>query len=451
MIFPMEREILHQLQHWKNNLNRKPLILKGVRQVGKTYVLNEFGATTFKISHYFNFEKEPKLAQIFEQDLNPVRILQDLSLQRQTKIDYQNDLIIFDEIQACPQALTSLKYFCENMPPGCLCCAGSLLGVYLGPVSYPVGKVEHLEMHPMSFIEFLKAIGDEMYVALLNSLSTTSVIPILAHEHLWERLKHYFIVGGLPEPVSLYVKHKNDLFTAFQKVRALQRNLLEDYFSDIAKHSGKLNAIHIHRIWQSVPEQLGLSQDGSARKFKFKNITPGIDRFAKLSNAIDWLETAGLIIKVYIAHQGLLPLRSYVQENTFKLFMFDVGILGAMSDLAPSTILQYNYGSFKGYFAENYVAQAFIAGQSGQLFSWSENSSEVEFLRQVEGNLIPVEVKSGWVTQAKSLRVYAEKYKPPYRVIMSGKKLTIDNQAGVHNYPLYLASQFPMTPTTTSK
>jgi predicted AAA+ superfamily ATPase len=440
----MERSILSQLRQWKNKPDRKPLILKGARQVGKTYALNEFGQASFDVCHYFNFEKEPKLSRIFEPDLNPKRIIQELSLLRQKKIDYQKDLITFDEIQACPKALTSLKYFCEDIPSSFICCAGSLLGVYLGPVSYPVGKVEHLEMYPMSFPEFLKAVGDELYLDLLNDLTSGSTIPALAHEHLWGRLKQYFITGGLPEPVSVFVKHQQDLFTAFEKVRTLQKDLIEDYFSDIAKHSGKINAMHIHRVWRSVPEQLGLSQDGSAQKFKFRNVTPGIDRFNRLSDALDWLNAAGLTIKVSIAHHALLPLQSFVKENTFKLFMFDVGIMGALNDLEPSTILEYNYGTFKGYFAENYVAQAFTASGAGQLFSWHENTSEIEFLRQLDGHIVPIEVKSGWVTQAKSLRVYADKYKPPYRVIMSGKTLTIDKTNNVHNYPLYLASQFPI-------
>lgn len=436
--------MLRQLQEWRNNPKRKPLILKGARQVGKTFVLNEFGRSAFETFHYFNFEKEPKLAQIFDLDLNPKRILQDLSLHRQKKIDFKKELIVFDEIQACPKALTSLKYFCEDLPEAYVCCAGSLLGIYLGPVSYPVGKVDHLQMYPMSFIEFLKATGDARFVDLLENLTTESQIPPLAHEHLWNRLKHYFIVGGLPEAVSTYIEHQDDLFVAFEKVRNKQMDLIEDYAADIAKHSGKVNAMHTHRVWRSVPEQLGLSQDGSAQKFKFKNIIHGVDRFSRLADSIDWLEAAGLIIKVHIAHQGLLPLKAFVKENTFKLFMFDVGILGALSDLAPSTILEYGYGTFKGYFAENYVAQAFML-EAEQLFSWNENTSEVEFLRQIKGQLIPIEVKSGFVTQAKSLRVYADRYKPPYRVIMSGKTLTIDNQNRVHNYPLYLASQFPLS------
>ncbi|MFI5343429.1 MAG: ATP-binding protein [Chlamydiales bacterium] len=440
----MEREILHQLIHWKNRLNRKPLIIKGARQVGKTFILQKFGEQEFDRFHYFNFEKDPKLADAFQADLDPKRIIQDLSFHKKIKIELDKDLIIFDEIQNCPQALTSLKYFYEEFPASFICSAGSLLGIYLGPVSFPVGKVEHLPMYPMTFLEFLKALDDELSIDLLQNTSLDTQIPILAHDHLWQLLKHYFIVGGLPEVVEAYKKHQDNLFTAFEQVRKTQANLIEDYLSDIAKHSGKINAMHINRIWRSVSEQLGLAQDGSAQKFKFKGVVPGIDRFSKLANAIDWLEAAGLVIKVHIAHQSKLPLKSFVNENTFKLFLFDVGILGAMMNLSPSTILQYNYGTYKGFFAENYVAQCFEAVHPGPLFSWSEKTAEVEFVRQVEDQIIPIEVKSGWVTKSKSLRAYAQKYHPPFRVILSAHPLSIDQKKQVHHYPLYLASHFPL-------
>lgn len=440
----MEREILHQLIRWKNRLDRKPLIIKGARQVGKTYILQKFGEQEFDRFHYFNFEKDPKIAEAFRVDLDPKRIVQDLSFHKKENIQLDKHLIIFDEIQNCPNALTSLKYFQEEFPGSFICSAGSLLGIYLGPVSFPVGKVEHLHMYPMTFLEFLQALEDELSVDLLRNISLDTQIPLLAHDHLWMRLKHYLIVGGLPEVVETYRKHQDNLFVAFEQVRKTQTNLIEDYLSDIAKHSGKINAMHINRIWYSVAEQLGLAQDGSARKFKFKGVVPGIDRFSKLADAIDWLEAAGLVIKVHISHQSKLPLRSFVEENTFKLFLFDVGILGAMMDLSPRTILQYDYGTYKGFFAENYVAQCFEAANAGPLFSWCEKRAEVEFVRQIEDEIIPVEVKAGWVTKSKSLWAYAQKYNPPYRVILSAHPLRIDRENQIHRYPLYLASYLPL-------
>jgi len=440
----MDRLIYHQLQEWRDSTNRKPLVLKGTRQVGKTHLLREFGAKSFEVSHYFNFEKEPGLAESFETSLDPKHIIQQLSFQQKKKIDYIKDLIIFDEIQACPNALTSLKYFCEELPEATVCSAGSLLGIHLGPTSFPVGKVDHMSMYPMSFLEFIMALGDDLLVELLQDMTINSTIPSIAHKQMWERLKQYFIVGGLPEVISTFCEHQDDLFTAFEAVRSKQNDLIEDYYADIAKHSGKINAMHINRILESVPEQLGRDHDGSAKKYKFKNVVPGIDRFNKLASAIDWLESAGLIIKIYISYQGLQPLRSYVKENTFKLFIFDIGILGALSNLSPKSILDYDYGTYKGYFAENFVAQAFTQSGLGQLFSWNENTAEIEFVYQLDGSVIPIEVKSGWKTQAKSLQVFAKKYNPPYRVLMSAKPLSIDPENKIHHYPLYLASHFPL-------
>lgn len=436
----MERDIIKQLIKWKARPDRKPLIMKGARQVGKTFILKKFGEQEFEHTHTFNFEKEPKYAAAFEESLDPKKILRDLSLIQNKRIDTAKDLIIFDEIQYCPKALTSLKYFQEDLPGSYVCAAGSLLGIYLTPVSFPVGKVEHISMYPMTFIEFLRAIDDELSVELLQSFTPTIEISTIAHDHLWKRLKTYFITGGLPEVVDIYRKHQDDEFAAFQNVRSKQEDLIKDYFADIAKHSGKINAMHINRIWQSVPDQLGMTHDGSAPKFKFKDVIPGIDRFSKLAGSIDWLEAAGIIIKVHIAHQSQLPLKSFVQENTFKLFMFDIGILGAMMKLTPLTILGYNYGTYKGFFAENYIAQVFESMNLAPHFSWSEKSAEIEFLRQIEDKIIPIEVKSGWVTKSKSLQVYDQKYQPEYGIIISAQPLRINPSQHLRRYPLYLAS-----------
>lgn len=438
ILFRMKRFILSKLAQWKNAPSRNPLILKGARQVGKTYALLEFAKEHYGQHHYFNFEKTPALHSVFAESLEPVSIIQKLSLYLGKSIDVNRDLMIWDEIQACPNALTSLKYFSEEMPQANICAAGSLLGVYLNPVSYPVGKVDHLEMHPMSFLEFLLALGEEPYVKLLQE-TLTSNIPQIAHEYLWNRLKQYFITGGLPEVVKIFCDHQQDMLNAFKLVRKKQGDLIEDYFADIAKHSGKINAMHINRVWRNIPQQLAQAQDGSAKKFKFKGVIPNVDRFAKISDALDWLVSAGLIIKVAIINKGCLPFQAYAKENAFKLFLFDVGILGAMSEINPKTILDYDYGSYKGFFAENYVAQALTFSSPVGLYSWAEGTAEVEFLREIEGNVIPVEVKSGWVTQAKSLKVFSDKYKPPYRVILSAKNFRVNDQ--VRLLPLYLTER----------
>lgn len=442
----MKRLVLAKLVAWKQTKNRKPLILKGARQVGKTYVLREFARSHFPKAHYFNFEKDVRLASVFQESLDPRYIIQSLGLYQQADIDIERDLVIFDEIQACPAALTSLKYFCEDLPEMHICAAGSLLGVYLNAAAYPVGKVNHIDMYPMTFGEFLLAAGDQHYFDLLQSISTThSKLPTIAHQHLWHRLQHYFITGGLPEVVATYIENKNQLVTAFDKVRKRQNDLIEDYFADISKHSGKINAMHINRIWRSIPEQLARTQDSGAKKFKFKGVIPGIDRYSKLVDALDWLQAAGLVLKVNIVNRAALPLKAYTKDNIFKLFLFDIGLLGAMSEITPQSILNYDYGSYKGFFAENYVAQAFTFTTHSGLYSWTENTSEVEFVRQVDNDIIPVEVKAGWIAHAKSLNIFVNKYHPPYRVIMSAKPLHIDPNAQLQKLPLYLAEWFPLS------
>lgn len=437
----MKRIIFESLKSWKKDRNRKPLILQGARQVGKTYILEEFGKKFFAKSHYFNFEKSRALHSIFEGDIDPKAITQKLSFLVDTSIDPEKDLLIFDEIQECPRALTSLKYFEEEMPEMAVCSAGSLLGVHLGPVSFPVGKVNILSMYPLSFREFLEAVGEERSLPYYDSALSTKEIPQVVHEHLWERLKWYFITGGLPEVVNSFAQAKNDLYGAFKSVRKLQNEIILMYMADMAKHSGKINAMHLDRLWHSIPEQLGKSHDGSAKKFIFKEAVAGLNRYDRLAGVIDWLEKAGLIIKVRIVNSGKLPFSAYSQENTFKLFLFDTGILGALSDLEPREILAQDYGSYKGYFAENFVAQELLVSGQRQLYSWQENTAEVEFLQQADGKAIPIEVKSGGVTHAKSLHIFATKYHSPFRIIFSANNIQVNEQSGVNRYPLYLAGE----------
>ncbi len=299
-----------------------------------------------------------------------------------------------------------------------------------------------LHLYPMSFEEFLMALEEERSLNILEDLTTDSKISEIVHAHLWERLKWYFVVGGLPEVVETFRQAREDLYHALQSVREKQQELILTYFADMVKHAGKVNSMHLERIWHAIPGQLAQTQEGSAKKFKFKGVIPQVNRYSQLVGAIDWLQAAGLIIKVPICNKGELPFMAYTKENTFKLYNFDVGILGALSDLPPSVILKYDYGSYKGYFAENFVVQEFLCSGVQHNYSWNERTSEVEFLREIDGQAIPIEVKSGWVTKAKSLKVFAERYHSPYRVIFSGKNLNIKNH--VHEYPLYLAGKFPL-------
>lgn len=440
----MKRNYYRKLQEWKTSSHRKPLILHGVRQCGKTFLLERFGENEFPNFHYFNFEKTPALREIFESNLDPKHLVSQLSFNQNRNIDIFNDLVIFDEVQGAPKALTSLKYFQEEMPQLAITCAGSLLGIKLNHNSYPVGKIQTGYLYPLSFVEFLRAIGEGMSADLIETCDAKAQIPSIAHDRIWERLKWYFIVGGLPEAVQIFIEHKDNLFAAFEKVREKQAQLLSDYYADIAKHSGKINAMHIDRVWRSIPRQLASTIDGSAKRYQFHGVIEGIDRYSRLVGPLDWLENVGLIIKRPILHTIGHPLSAHAEESRFKLYLFDVGILGSLSGLDPRTILEYDYGTYKGYFAENFIAQEFICANCKEMYSWQDERSEVEFVRNIQGDILPIEVKSGHVTHAKSLHKFVEKYSSKYRTIMSGRPFKIDTRNGIHNYPLYLASRFPI-------
>ena len=434
----MRRNLLTKLTTWKEKKDRKPLLLQGARQVGKTTLLHQFGKKCFRAYHMLNFEKDSRLAELFEENLDPNHLIREIELYLKTPIHRDSDLLVLDEIQACPRALTSLKYFAEDSPRLHVAAAGSLLGVYLGPVSFPVGKVDVFTLYPMDFEEFLLALDEKQLLEYIHSHTPGSAFSEIAHKRLFERLLHYFIVGGLPEVVKTFCDYQESHFTAFEKVREKQNDLITTYLGDIAKHSGKVNAMHISRVWQAVPAQLAATHDASAPKFTFKGIIPGIDRYSRLANAIDWLEAARLVLKVPIVNAGYLPFMAHTSESAFKLFLFDVGLLGAMAKIPPEVILKYDYGSYKGYFAENYVAQALsTAGTS--LYSWQEKRAEVEFLLQHDGKAIPLEVKSGFVTKSQSAKNFAEKYHSPYRIILSAHNFS--QTPSIRCFPLYWAGK----------
>ncbi len=437
----MKRNITESLSGWKSSENRKPLILRGARQVGKTYILKEFGSVAFPRCHYVNFEKDEKLGRIFEQDLKPDRILDELQFYLDQGIDRGRDLVIFDEIQRYPKALTSLKYFSEDMPELALCAAGSLLGVTLHADSFPVGKVQFLDMRPLSFDEFLDGAGKERLAELIRKHDLTQPLPETAHEQLWNMWKHYLVVGGLPEAVNHYRERQDNLYEAVRMIRKAQSDLLDAYLADMAKHCGKTNALHIERLWRNVPAQLARAQNGSAGKFKLREGIPGIRGYERLSTPLDWLERANLLIRVPIVDTVGIPLSGYVKENRFKLYFFDVGLLGAVSSIAPATFLNYDFGSYQGYVAENFVAQELRAAGEKTLCCWQGRTAEVEFLLEKEGGIMPVEVKSGWVTQSKSLKVYAERYHPPKAYILSANNITHEDRR--HYLPVYAASRLP--------
>lgn len=431
----MRRKNINALISWKNENKRKPLILRGARQVGKTYLLQEFGKTSFPRSHYLNFESDEALCKLFEKDLNPSRILEELQFFLDTSIDTKKDIVIFDEIQLCPRALTSLKYFCEQMPKLALCAAGSLLGVSLTKEAFPVGKVTFMEMFPMNFEEFLDGIGKQNLANTLRAFDLSEPLPEMAHDRLWDLWKRYLIVGGLPEVVNTYRENIDNQFEALKKVRRLQRDLLDTYLADIAKHSGKTNAMHIERLWRNVPGQLARTQNGSASKFRFKDALPGVRGYERLSAPLGWLENARLVLRTSIVERPETPLAGYSKENRFKQYFFDVGLLTAVSGIDPALILKYDYGSYKGYIAENFVAQELHSVGIRDLYCWEGRTSEVEFLIETESGIVPCEVKSGWVTHSKSLKVYEERFHPKKSFVLSAKN--VKKQNARYFVPLY--------------
>lgn len=438
----MKRLVLDKLIEWRNADNRKPLVLNGARQVGKTYLLKEFGKNFYRKLHYLNFEDDESLHKVFEHSLKPQKIIDTLKIDFELDLDIESDLIFFDEIQTCPKALTSLKYFCEDLPQVHIVSAGSLLGIKLGKSGFPVGKIDSLELHPMNFSEFLLALGKKDYFEKIQQLKIDTEVSEITALKLWELLRWYFIVGGLPEVVEIFVKKHHDLPEALSSVREAQYLLIQAYNSDIAKHSGKVNSMHIEGLFTNAALQLGREENDGAEKFKLKDAIPGIEEYSRLENALNWLIKTGLIIKVPILKQVAIPLKAYIEENKFKLFIFDVGILGALADIKAYSILNYDYGTYKGFFAENFVAQELVAAdsRSDRLFCWHGRSSEIEFVRDHEGHIVPLEVKSGTNTKSKSLSVFIEKYQPKLSVKISARKFQFNKVNHRLSLPLYAIS-----------
>lgn len=435
----MKRLIFDQLCKWKKQDVRKPLLLQGARQVGKTWLLKEFGRREFRRAFYVNFENAGAFQNLFRSGLRPSTVIPQLSILLNESIVPGQDLLIFDEIQNSAEALTSLKYFREEMPELALCCAGSHVGLAVSAASFPVGQIEFLTLYPLSFEEFLDA-TDERAAEVLAGFNPGTTIPESIHRHLWEQLKIYYATGGLPEVVEHYRTHRDNLPEALRGARAIQRALLQGYQSDFSKHAGKVNAVHINRVLEAVPVQMLRVLDDSVSRFRFKGVIPERSKFAQLEGPIDWLVKAGLIVKVHLVEKPEVPLRAFSKTNLFKLYLFDVGMLGCMVDMPFDSILSQDYGTYKGCYAENLVAQELCAAGRTPLYSWRGRQSEIEFLLTRENGVIPVEVKAGIRANSKSLAVYAEKYAPPLRIKVTARNLD-RSTADCHNIPLYLAGK----------
>ena len=430
----MERHILNDLLKWKESKYRKPLILKGVRQVGKTWILKEFGKRYYDNVAYFNFDENEEYQQFFETTKDVNRILQNLIFASSQHIIPEKTLIIFDEIQDCPKVINSLKYFCENASEYHIVCAGSLLGITLAkPSSFPVGKVDFMNINPMTFSEFLVANGDMNLDHFLKSIETISPIPDAFFNPLYEKLKMYFVTGGMPESVKMWTQERN-----MEMMQTALLNIISAYERDFAKHPNISEYPKISLIWKSIPSQLSKEN----KKFIYKVAKEGA-RAREYEDALQWLVDAELVRKIYRSSAPGLPISAYDDLTAFKLYPVDVGLLRRLALLAPSAFLEGNrlFTEFKGALSENYVLQALQNQFEATPRYWSvlNPSYEVDFLIQRENDIFPIEVKAENNTKSISLKKYKEKFrdKVSLRIRFSLDNLKLDGD--LLNIPLFMA------------
>jgi len=425
----MKRKIESQLIHWKNKSNRLPLILQGARQVGKTYLMNWLGENHFERKAYFNFDERPELKTYFEKNKDVEKILQSLSLIAGIPLD-ANSLVIFDEIQECPEALNTLKYFAEKKPEIPIICAGSLLGILLqSGYSFPVGKVEFMQLYPLTFREVLPY-WDENAANFLNQIQSSEAIPDYFFNNLVELFKKYMICGGMPAVVNIVNQSHN-----FSEVEQVLGNLIISYKGDFAKHPIMSDIAKIAQVFDSLPAQLSREN----KKFVYQLIRKGA-RAREYEDAIQWLIRSGLAHQVKLCTKPAIPLSAYEDFSAFKLYGLDVGIIRKLSKLAPAAYAEGNrlFTEFKGALTENYILQSLLAQFEEAPYYWtSENTAEVDFLIQFENEIIPIEVKSEEQVKGRSLTLYNEKFGPQLRIRYSLKNLSYRD--GLLNIPHFLS------------
>ena len=424
----MERFIIEKLKEWKQSKYRKPLILKGARQVGKTYILKQFGEENYEGVAYFNFDHDEDLYNLFENTKDPKRILEQLAFIYGKAIMPEKTLIIFDEIQECPNALNSLKYFYEEANEYHIACAGSLLGIRLSHTSFPVGKVEFMNMYPMTFSEFLLADNAKNLVDYMQSLEKAEPIPDIFFNQLEEKLKAYFIIGGMPETVSAWVNEKN-----MELVNTIQENILLSYESDFSKHTQDSEANKISLIWNSIPSQLAKEN----KKFLYQTIKEGA-RAREYEGALNWLNDANLIYKIYNVTKNAFPLKAYTDLSAFKIYMNDVGLLRQMAGLDSSIIAEKDrlFEEFKGAFTENYVLNMLCNVFDREINYFTFDRNEIDFLIQNKNRIIPIEVKSNKSTNNRSLTKYNENNDNEISIRFSNNNLCKDGK--IINIPLFM-------------
>ena len=430
----MKRDLYKEMLAWKTSSRRKPLLLRGARQTGKTYLLKEFGENEYDHLLYFNFEEHPELHAFFERDLSPARILKELSIYSKHEIKPGTDLLVFDEIQVCNRALNALKYFQEEAPTYHIAAAGSLLGVKLSaPGSFPVGKVNFLKLYPLTFAEFLDAMGESRYRQVLDQLEEFTPLPEPFHDDLIELLRQYYYVGGMPEAVGDFIK-----FGDWHGVRTIHQEILNSYILDFAKHALTSDIPKLTLIWDSIPRHLAREN----KKFVFSALKPSA-RSREYEYALTWLEDTGLIYRISSVEVSRHPLKHYADRSVFKVYALDVGLLGAMARL-PVDVLRQDarlFSEYGGAFVENYVAQQLIAAGLEELFYWRSGGgkAELDFLCEVGDQILPLEVKAGVNPRSKSLKSYDEQFAPSH--LMRTTLVNLKEDGKIRNLPLYAVNQ----------
>ena len=428
----MKRKVSESLIEWKNNPKRKPLIVNGARQVGKTYIIEEFGNKNYDNVLYLNMEIEDTLGTFLDTEISPKKIIQYLEATKGIEITAGKTLIFFDEIQACERALTSFKYFCEQMPEHHVIGAGSLLGVAINrqKYSFPVGKVNEINMYPLDFEEFLWAMNREKLAEEIKAhFASNEVMPEALHKTALELYQQYFIVGGMPAPVETFVETESYL-----KVQPVQNEILNEYIADMSKYADPPTSVKIRACYNSISAQLAKENT----KFQYKVVQRG-GTATIFGEAIDWLGFAGIVLKCQRLEHGYMPINVYADLINFKLYMADIGMLTLRSNISLQTILSPIEvdNTFLGAMTENYVAQVF-ATKGYELYYWqSDGKAEVDFVLQKDDAIIPVEVKKGKRNRSKSLNVFAEKYKSPYSIRITKKNFGFENN--IKSVPLYAA------------
>lgn len=425
----MKRSLMHQLQAWKTAVHRKPMLVMGARQVGKTTLLRTFGQEHYHNTVELNFDDQPQLKQLFERDLKPERIIRDISLECNAEIIPGKTLLFFDEIQECPNALNSLKYFRENANNYHICGAGSLLGVKLAHTKgFPVGQVHFEKLYPLNFFEFLDALDQTRLKEYLATITLDEKINPAIHEKCMEYLRYYFLIGGMPEAIHAYQETKQ-----FSAAREVHRDILRAYDLDFVKHAPSDLVMKITECFHSISSQLAKEN----KKFIYSVVREGA-RARNYENALQWLVEANLFHKVYQVSAPKLPLRAYENSQFFKAYFCDVGLLNTLSDLPIKTVIHGDalFQEFHGALTENFVAQE-LAFHHERLHYWtSDNRAEVDFVLQQDNLVYPLEVKSGMTNYKKSLLTYRAKYQPP--LLLRASPQNLDKQEGFVNLPLYL-------------